>query len=139
MQTALFRQQHKEILAVVGELSSLCSGSASTVSQKAADIRAKLVALTGKVNVHLSAEDKSLYPLLFAKEGLPAAKIASTFAAEMGSLAGAFKQFVANWPTGDAIASGPDKFVQEFNGIVKALGNRIEREEKDLYPLADAL
>ena len=37
------------------------------------------------------------------------------------------------------IKENPTEFATEFNGILKALADRIEKEEYDLYSLADSL
>ena len=139
MHTEMFRQQHKEILEVLGGLGKACLSPGNIDSASGASLRAQLVALSGKVTVHLGSEDRSLYPTLLALTGQPPAKVAEAFSKEMGSLAGAFKQFVGHWPTGDSIAADPATFAQECLGVAKALTNRIDREEKELYPLLDAV
>lgn len=139
MNTKHLRDQHVEILGVVGEIAAILKGGEAAIAAQGTLVRQKLVSLTGKVTTHLAAEDKGLYPGLISRAGSPEAKIATDFATEMGSLAGAYKEFVGRWPNGEAIAAAPLKFSNECQSIAKTLGQRIEREEKDLYPLLDAL
>jgi len=47
--------------------------------------------------------------------------------------------FAARWSSGEVIAAAPARFRTEADGVFAALGRRIERENEQLYPLADAI
>ncbi|MCG2712263.1 MAG: hypothetical protein L6416_08090 [Candidatus Omnitrophica bacterium] len=43
------------------------------------------------------------------------------------------------WPVGGAIENDAVEFIRETQSLLAALGNRVDRENKDLYPLLDNL
>ena len=81
--------------------------------------------------VHLAKEDKLLYPSLLA---MPAARaLAQRFADEMGGLASTYLAYNAAWPI-ERIEQDWAGFGAATRGVMKALRQRILREERDLYP-----
>ena len=62
---------------------------------------------------------------------------AKRYVDEMGSLVGVFKAYVAAWPSADVIKAQPAEFVRQTKDVFAALGNRISRENTELYALAD--
>lgn len=87
---------------------------------------------------HLKCEDWILYPRLIASGDAATVALARAFEAEMGSIASDFAAYDARWSTGRAVAEWP-AFRAETTAILDALENRIAREDRYLYPLADAL
>lgn len=127
----VFKAQHKDLLNLVNQLAPLAPNAAA----KAADIRTLLGQLAGKVTQHLAMEDMVLYKNMLAN---PATKpIAERFQREMGGIASVFTGFVGKYATPAAIQANPSGFAAEFNGLVKALGDRIKREEAELYAAFD--
>ncbi len=61
------------------------------------------------------------------------------FMDEMGGLAEAFGAYCAQWNRPKAIDGDPAGFAAETKSIVDALGQRITRENTQLYPLAAQL
>jgi hypothetical protein len=57
------------------------------------------------------------------------------FYAEMGGLSQVFEEFKNNFATTNKIASNSAAFLSESQKIFLALKKRIEKENKDLYPL----
>ena len=130
--TDKFRQQHDEILEMVGELNTKLKARGD-----AQDLRGALSNLAGKLNFHLAMEDKALYPRLM-KIDAQASKMAGRFMEEMGGLAEVFSTYNAKWQV-SAIRSDPEGFAAETRKVFTALGKRIARENAELYPLADKL
>ena len=128
--TDKFRQQHTEILAVVGELNDKIKANAD-----AQVLRTVLSNLAGKLNFHLAMEDKALYPRFLRQAG-EAQAVAKRFQAEMGDLGGAFQAYNLRWQV-TAIRNDPAGFAAETHRVFQALGKRIGRENAELYPLAD--
>src|SRR4029453_4097984 len=62
--TDKFRQQHDEILAIVGELNDKLKAKADAQA-----LRSVLSNLAGKLNFHLAMEDKALYPRILKLDG----------------------------------------------------------------------
>lgn len=135
MQTDKFKTQHQDMLQVVGDIAKHIQ--ANTVPDNAAEIASNLAKLSGKIGIHLAMEDKSLYPRMIESGNPEAAQKAQQFQSEMGGLAEAFTTYKTKWVSPSKIAEDAATFAQETQGIVKALGDRIKREESELYPLAE--
>ena len=87
---------------------------------------------------HLKCEDWALYPRMQSSGDAEVMRIARIFVDEMGHIAGDFAAYDARW-TPEAVEADWDAFRGETIGILDALGMRIEREEQQLYPLAERL
>lgn len=125
-----FKNQHKELVDIVGKIAAMLQPA--TVTAKATDIRGLLTQLAGKVTMHLTMEDSTLYKAMLAN---PTTKpVAERFQREMGGIATAFKNYLAKYATPAAISSNAAAFIADTQGIAKALGDRIKREEAELYP-----
>ena len=95
----------------------------------------ELSALRWRLNhvlmVHLAKEDKLLYPQLLRS---PASRaLAQRFSQEMGGLADAYLAYGAAWPI-ERVEAEWDAFGVATRSVMKALRQRILREERDLYP-----
>jgi hypothetical protein len=133
--TDRYRQQHAEIMTLATQLSKRLSPA--TLVDEAAEVRKLLGDLAAKIVVHLAAEDTVLYPKLFNSKNSATQALAKRFANEMGLIAQTFRAYVTRWATETAIRSKPEDFAKESQAIIKALGERIRRENTELYPLAD--
>ena len=129
--TDKFRQQHVEILGIVGELNDKLKAKAD-----AQVLRSVLSNLAGKLNFHLAMEDKALYPRIMTKDA-KANALATKFMNEMGDLGDAFAAYNNTWQAA-AIRKDPAGFAAETRKVFNALGKRIARENAELYPLADS-
>ena len=87
---------------------------------------------------HLKCEDWALYPRLRGTGDLDINRLAKGFVDEMGHLAGDFEAYDARW-TADSIERRWGSFCAETTIIVDALETRIEREDRDLYPVAERM
>lgn len=87
---------------------------------------------------HLKCEDWALYPRLKASGDPELNRLANEFVEEMGHIAADFAAYDARWTAEEIEARWPE-FCVETTGILDALGMRIERENHDLYPVAEAL
>lgn len=134
--TENFRKQHRELEAIVGAIAGPITNG--TVAKEAAEIRKNLSLLAGKLTVHLGMEDNVLYPELAKSTDTAVSSTAAKFQAEMGGIKAAFTAYVGKWPSSAAIEADPKTFANDTLGIVKALADRIAREESDLYKKADA-
>ena len=97
------------------------------------EIATTLKNLSGKLKVHLSMEDRYLYPNLKAKN--ESKNIAEKFENEMGNLAKEFLNYKEKYNTYIKITESPINFKNETTKIMKALEDRMSREEKDLYTI----
>lgn len=87
---------------------------------------------------HLKCEDWALYPRLKASDHPELTRITREFELEMGDLAADFVAYDDKW-TAERVAAGWPAFCRETRMIFEVLAMRIEREECELYPLADNL
>ncbi|SBV31166.1 protein of unknown function [uncultured Sphingopyxis sp.] len=87
---------------------------------------------------HLKCEDWILYPRLMATGDQDLMRITRDFEIEMGDLAADFAAYDEKW-TGDRAAADWAGFCRETAAIFDMLAARIEREERELYPLAETL
>ena len=135
--TEAFRQQHTAIVDVVSEFRGLLVPE--KVLDNIPDLMGVMIGLSGKLKAHLAKEDKELYPELQAAGDPKLAEMAAAFQSEMGGLAGAFESFIETWRSIEAIEDDPEGFVRASEEILDALNDRINRENRELYALADRL
>jgi hypothetical protein len=131
MANEMYRIQHAKIVELAGQLAKELGPQTAANAQKIRDILSKI---NGVLSAHLAAEDNALYPRLIADSRPQVSALAKKFQQEMGGLKSAFVDYCAKW-TRTAIAEKADVFTVETQGVLKALKSRIDREEKDFYPV----
>lgn len=87
---------------------------------------------------HLRCEDWALYPRLKAIGDPKISQMARRFSAEMGHIADDFITYDAKW-TPERIEAEWDDFRGETMAMLEALGTRIKRENRDLYPVVERM
>lgn len=87
---------------------------------------------------HLKCEDWALYPRLKATGDPDLVRVTREFELEMGDLAAEFVAYDDKW-TGARVETDWPAFCRETTIMFDVLAVRVEREERDLYPLADVL
>jgi hypothetical protein len=134
----MYRKQHAELVEIVQAIAGKLD-PASLANSGATETTALLKVLTGKLLVHLAAEDYDLYPKLIASTDRETATTAKQFQDEMGGLKGAFQAYYGKWNTPELVQGDPAGFIDDTQGVFEALGARVEKENTVLYPLADRL
>ena len=132
----LLRSQHDAALDMAQRLLGLIDGYRP--GNSATPILMQLNRLLGLVRVHLAHEDVGLYPALIASPDPQVARTAQRFVEEMGGLAFDFEWFARRWSCSVSIAGDIDAFREGAHRLALALAIRIERENRYLYPLAEA-
>jgi hemerythrin-like domain-containing protein len=130
--TRLYREQHTRIRALCAPL--LDAGRASASS---AELRSALAKLAGTVKIHLRDEDNELYPRLLCHENREVREIALAFQTAMGGLAQDFLTFYNRWVVGGIIESDATAFFADTDAVLSALLRRMDREDTELYALAE--
>ena len=129
-----YRHDHAWILKQFEALRGLAHGG---VREHADEISKLLVTVSARIKLHLATEEDLLYPSL-AHSGDPvAAELGERFRAEMHGMSAAFVEFVKSWWTPAQLANDPAGFQQSANVVLKALFDRIKRENTELYPAAE--
>jgi hypothetical protein len=108
-----------------------------SLAADATPARAALSKLIGSLNLHISSEDRILYPELSVHKDPSVAAIAKKFAVEMKSTAGLVASYNTKWGTPSQIKADPNGFVRDSKAIIAALADRIKRENNELYAAAD--
>jgi len=135
MNMAKFYEHHGEVRALAARIEGQLDPARITANP--AGIAGDVVQLFGKFSVHLTIEDQALYPRLAQDGNAEVRRLATAFQSEMGGLKTRFDSYRKDWPGPMAIAKDPARFVQETREILTLLKTRIEREDSQLYPLAE--
>jgi len=134
--TSNLRRQHDAALAMSDRLFDLMENYDG--GRDVFDIAMQLTKLVGLLRIHLAQEDVQLYPELMASPSQEVARLARAYAAEMGGLALELEIFAQHWSCSASIVSNFEEFREEANALLLHLAVRIERENRYLYPLAEA-
>lgn len=133
--TDKFRQDHNDILALLSELKGTLNEA--SLATDAAPARLCVSRLLGRLTLHLSAEDRSLYPELAKSSDAVVVKLARTFADDMAQTAPKVVAYGKRWPTPSSIKAEPRAFIADTVAMAKTLTARIQREDRELYAAAD--
>ncbi|PAL20149.1 hemerythrin domain-containing protein [Sphingopyxis sp. GW247-27LB] len=129
------RAEHAELARLSRQLADLLEASAAPPSTEIEPIRAQL---RDTLTRHLKCEDWALYPRLRAAGETDAARLARDFADAMGHVADDYDAYDRRWPPARVAAEWP-AFRAESRAMLAALDERMERENRELYPLVDRL
>ena len=135
--TSSLRKQHDALVALAGEIGDACAALGH--GDDAAHLHGLLGQFDTILTAHLASEDRLLYPEMLAAADRKTAALASRFCEEMGGLVADYARFAAHWNSAEALRANPDGFRREWTELNGALNFRIQRENAELYPLADAL
>lgn len=133
--TSGFRRQHRE-------LQQLAAGLVRAALRSDADgvrIRRKLSRFVGKLRVHAAMETEALYPSLLESSDAAVRRKAERLHEELGPLYGLVDDFMLRWDSAEEIEARRVRFRIELTRMIAKLGWRMMREDRELYPLADAL
>ncbi|MYM85748.1 hemerythrin domain-containing protein [Rugamonas sp. FT82W] len=136
MDTEKFKRDHGDIMAHVTQLKKFTQAG---IVENADAIAKQIVAMSSVIKLHLAAEDRVLYPALAKSADPDIARVGKEFQQNMGDIAAAYMKFASSWNTGKKVSEDPDGFRIEANSTLKALHQRIQMENNELYPLADKI
>lgn len=134
MHVDAYLEQHKELLEVVTQISARLTPQ--EIAADAKSITSLLSTFSLKLFFHLSMEDKALYPAMLNSKDAATSQTAKKFMDEMGKISQIFTEYKAKWSNSVAIQADPTGFISETNNLFAALGDRVTREENELYVLA---
>ena len=129
----MLKDEHVALARVADELGRLIAGDAPSDPAALAACRWKLARL---VTQHLANEDRQIYSRLYD----PTSRLGSSvkrLADELGGLYASFQQHITRW-TGEAVRADWHGYRGETRALIRALHDRIDREERELYPLVEA-
>jgi len=130
-------RQHTEIKELFSKIKQEVTSNDISVNL---DILVKNInTLSGKLNIHMSSEDKFLYPALIESKDQQLKQIAKQYSEEMGNIHMMFNNYKNKFNTKSKILSDVEGFLKESTDIIKLLENRISKEDMHLYPKIKAL
>ena len=135
--TDQLRRQHREIAEASSEIRRLLQPT--SLANDASEVRTLVSQLMGKLTVHLSMEDRALYPSLVASGDASVAGPAQRFMDEMSHIGESIEAYRGKWPHAESIQADPTSFMTDTGELLDSLAERVQREERDLFPLADQL
>jgi len=127
------KQQHEEILSVADKLNKHILNK--QYPKNSAEIVDLLMDLAGILKVHLTLEDKVLYPNLLKNSDASISEKAELFTQEMGDFSETFKHFIAKWANEDSIIAAPNVFLTNAKPVLNTLIRRIVKENSELFPI----
>ena len=130
-----YREQHKALLEVATAINEQLD--AEKLAVDAEDVRLNLSRLLGQLTVHLAMEDNALYPELLNKDDPVVYDTARRFMDEMGGISDEVKIFIQKWPSAAAIQGASKEFVSDASYLLTILSERIDLEDRELFPLVE--
>lgn len=128
-----YDRDHQQILAQIESLRTL---SHAGVRENAEAISELITSTASQIKFHLVAEDQVLYPALARCNNPATAALGERYRLEMQGLAVTFAGFVQQWRVPARLMADPDGFRRDANTVLKALFERLQRENAELYPAA---
>lgn len=124
----LLKGQHQEILDIISEIEEVSNKESSN------EAIVKLInVLSGKLKVHLSIEDKHLYPSLLNNPNYKVRLMAQEYMDEMGDLVSEYNNFKSQFNTSSKLDQNSNEFEKQRTLIFKILKKRIIKEDSELY------
>ena len=130
-----FRRQHEELMGLAAKLHHELVPS--KIAADPAEARRLLARFRGLLTVHAAMENDALYPRLLAHADAEVRAKAKTLLDDVGSIYDGIHEHGRRWSDGAIIQRDAASFVRETLEMLKTLGRRMARENKELYPLAD--
>ena len=127
------KRQHEEIRASIAYILDIINKE--QVEEKAMDIAKELNKLAGKLKIHLISENDFLYPDFLNSSNMKLKELAETYMNEMVGIGDSFMAYKDNYNTKTKILADVDSFVKETKETFQLLEARLNKEDKELYPL----
>ncbi len=129
-------RQHVEIMNEVNYLETEITKGKTLINVK--DTAFHISKLAGLLKIHLIEEDRFLYPGLLQCSDVEMKELARQYIDEMGNLADDYTGFKNAFNISSRITSDMEQFINNSLVIVKALKERIMKEDSELYYLVKA-
>lgn len=127
------KRQHNEVMNLANYI--LNSITDSTIEQDLDQIVKNINTITGKLKIHLLNEDKYLYPYLLNSSEAKLNTFGNKYNEEMKEVSKAYEDYKEKYNTVNKVKQNITGFKEDTRKVFEVLSNRIDREEKELYPL----
>ena len=131
-----FKQQHVDILEGIATLRRLALAG---VARNAAEIARGIVAMSATIKLHLAVEDRALYPAVARSADAELARKGREFQEEMDAIAAAYEGFAKRWNNARNLELDERGFRDDANTVLRRVHERMQRENRDLYPRIEAM
>ncbi len=126
-------RQHEAIRENVKTIEILINKN--NIENDSFEISKNINLLIGVLKVHLQSEDNFLYPQLLKDDDDNLKDMAKHYINEMGNISTEFEKYRAQFNTKTKINDNIENFKNHTAEIIKVLKNRLDKEDKYLYPL----
>ena len=130
-----FRRQHDELVTFILEIEQALG--ARDFLTRVREVRRMMARLKGKLTVHSTMENDALYPRLLDHADPQVRVRSQRLFDELGTIYQAFAEHHAKWSSVEAMEAEPSAYVRSTQEIFTMLKIRMDRENSELYPLAD--
>ena len=131
-----FKQQHVDILEGIASLRRLAHAG---VARNAAQIARGIVSISAIIKLHLAVEDRALYPALARCADADLARTGRAFQDEMDEIARSYEDFARRWNNAGSLERDEAGFRADANVVLRRVHERMQRENRDLYPRIEAM
>ncbi|MDM2777974.1 hemerythrin domain-containing protein [Citrobacter sp. Cpo142] len=130
------KNQHVEILEKISFLRKL---SQAGVSSNAQEIATAIVSMSAIIKTHLSAEDQFLYPHIEQDGNSTFRQVSSKFQREMTDIVSDYDVFSRRWNIASKLIGNDEAFRRDANTVLRKVFERMQKENKDFYPLVERM
>lgn len=127
------KDAHKSVYKAMKETEAMLND----IEGNAMQIAQNISRLAGTLKIHLSSEDRYLYPSLMESDKSNLKNMADRYQKEMGGLSQEFMTFKDKYNTSSKLKSNVTKAKEEITAIFRKIEKRIQKEDQELYPLAE--
>ena len=131
---ANLRRQHDDLIVMSEEFASTLDNRGKW---KFEGISQFLSLFEGKLKIHLSMEDRVLYPRLVNHVNEDVRSMTKTYIEEMSGIFDTFHSFTLKWKEVASADDLEEDLLEEMKAIIDEILVRIGREEKALFPLLE--
>jgi hypothetical protein len=133
MDVTSLRRQHNEIMDLTNFI--LNNIKNCTVDQNVHEIAQNINTISGKLKIHLLNEDKFLYPYLLSSSDAALNTFGRKYSEEMLEVTKVYEGYKSKYNIPNKIKQNIERFNEDTKQIFGILLNRVDREERELYPL----
>jgi hemerythrin-like domain-containing protein len=126
-----YKNQHVAILKCIEDLRDLVKLG---IAEHAAEIAKRVIDMSSIIKLHLSTEDKMLYPALEKIDDRALNSLGKQYQHQMTHIAAAYGEFAKKWNNAGNVSQHPEDFRKDANHVLKILYERIQKENQDFYP-----
>lgn len=124
-------ETHVQILDSIATLRRHAHGGIVENAERIAEL---IISMSAVIKVHLAAEDRVIYPAIEACADGRLAELGRRFQTEMIAIAADYTAFARQWNTAGHLRTDPEGFRAQANRVLRALYERMQREDRDFYP-----